>query len=299
MSAEMARVIRPLAITSANIVYTNVPENDHPPWAPGTYAKDAWVMHAHHVWQALKETDKEPGAPGSENDWNDGGATNLHRMIDEKVGSQTIMVDGIEVVVEQDDFVDGVYVLNIWANAIIVEMIDPIEEVVYEREIETVAADVDDWWEYFFEPITRISDVVLDDLPPYAGAHIRVRAVVAEGDEARIGTLGMGSKFDIGKARWGTSVGIRDRSVKEEDKYGNSFFQELDWSKRPEFDLIVDTNRVDLVLEELTKLRARPCVYIAHSKFTSTIALGKYNELMIVLAGPSVSECTLLIEGQT
>src|SRR5690606_4461792 len=110
---------------------------------------------------------------------------------------------------------------------------------------------------------------------------------------------GIGSKVDIGCARWGSSVSVVDRSIKEQDDYGNYFVQKRDWSKRPEFDLIIDTDRVDVVLAELAKLRAVPCIYIAHSKFTSTIVLGFYRELMIVLSGPTVSECTLTIEGLT
>lgn len=299
MSAEMARVIRPLSISPANLVSTNVPEDDYVAWTAGTYPAETWVRHQHRVWQALKETDKEPGTPGSENDWIDGGATNRWKMFDEKVGTQTINVDGVEVVVETDDFADGVYLLNLWSNAVRVTMIDAVEGEVYEREVSTVAADVDDWWEYFFEPITRTSDVVLDDLPPYAGVEIKVEILVAEGDTARVGAVGIGSTFDIGCARWGTSVGVRDFSVKEQDEWGNVFVQERDYSKRPEFDLLIETPRVDLVMSELAKLRARPCIYIAHSKFTSTIALGFYRELMMVLSNPSVSECTLTIEGLT
>lgn len=299
MSAEMARVIRPLSIRPEHLVYSNVPENDYTAWTPGTYAAETWVRHNHRVWQALKETEKEPGATGSENDWLDGGATNLWRMFDEKVGTQTININGVEVVIETDDFADGVYLLNLWSNSVRVTMIDAIEGEVYEREVSTVAADVDDWWEYFFEPITRTSDVVLDDLPPYAGVEIKIEILVAEGDTARVGAVGIGSTFDIGRARWGTSVGVRDFSIKEQDEWGNVFVQERDYSKRPEFDLLIETPRVDLVMSELAKLRARPCIYIAHSKFTSTIALGFYRELMMVLSNPSVSECTLTIEGLT
>src|SRR5690606_37613985 len=176
---------------------------------------------------------------------------------------------------------------------------DLVEGQVYEREIETLDAGCADWWEYFFEPVTRISDVVLDDLPPYAGIDIKVEVIVPVGEEAKIGALGLGSAFDIGRALWGTSVSIRDFSVKEQDEWGNTFVQQRDYSKRPEFDLIVDTDRVDLVMSELAKLRGVPAVYIAHSKFTSTIALGFYRELMMVLATPPISECTLTIEGLT
>lgn len=299
MSHEMARVIRPMAITPANLVSSNVAEADYSAWLVGTsYTTEQWVMHNHRVWQALRNnTGKEPGA--NPLDWLDGGATNRWKMFDEKVGTQTARIDGIEVVIDQDDFVDAVSLLNIWANSVRITMTDPVEGQVYQREIPTVAADVDDWWEYFFEPITRTTDVVLDDLPPYAGVEIKLEVIIAEGDTAKIGSLGMGSVFEIGCARWGSSVSIRDFSIKEQDEFGNLSVVQRDYSKRPEFDLIIDTDRVDIVMSELAKLRAVPCIYIAHSKFTSTITLGFYRELMMVLSNLSVSECTLTIEGLT
>lgn len=296
---EMARVIRPLSISPANLVSTNVPEDDYTAWSAGTYPAETWVRHNHKVWQALKETDKEPGATGSENDWNDGGATNLYRMFDTKVGTQTVQEDGIEIVLNVDDFADSVTLLNLHSNAIRVTGTDANEGQVYQREVQTLDAGAADWWEYFMDPITRISDVVLDDLPPYAGIDIKVEVIVSVGEEARIGALGLGSKFEIGCARWGSSVSIRDFSIKEQDEWGNTFVQQRDYSKRPEFDLVIETDRIDLVMAELAKLRSIPAVYIAHSKFTSTIALGFYRELMMVLSNPSVSECTLTIEGLT
>src|SRR5690606_33432411 len=123
---------------------------------------------------------KEPGAAGSENDWLDGGATNRWKMFDAKVGTQTVRADGIEVVLNVDDFADSVTLLNLHANSIKVTGTDTVEGQVYQREVETLDAGCDDWYGYFFDPVTRISDVVLDDLPPYAGIDIKVEVIVPE-----------------------------------------------------------------------------------------------------------------------
>lgn len=296
---EAARVIRPIQITPDVLISSNVPEDDYPEWEPGTYAAETWVMHNHKVWQALKETSKEPGAADAANDWNDGGATNRYRMFDNKVGSQTVMVNGIEVEVQSDQFVDSIALLNVFGNAVRITMTDPLDGVVFEREIPLVGADVDNWWDYFFLPIQRRVDVVIDDLPRYAGALIKVEVLVAEDDVARIGWLVIGARLEIGCARWGSSVSIRDYSIKDFDEFGNVTVIERDWSKRPELDLLIDTSQVDNVLQELARLRAIPCVYIGHSRFTMTIAVGFYRELMIVLSNPSVSEGTLTIEALT
>lgn len=299
MSAEKARVIRPMTITPEKLVYSNVPEDDYTAWAPGTYPVDAWVMHNHRVWQALRETTKEPGAADAANDWNDGGATNRWRMFDEKVGTQTEHLGGIVVELQADQFVDSIALLNVFANSVKVQMIDPDEGVVFERTVSTFDAGVKNWWQYFFKPIRRRTDVVIDDLPLYAGVTVRIELIVPEETAARLGSLILGTRFEIGCARWGSSVSIRDFSVKDFDEYGNVTVVQRPFSKRPELDLIIDTDRVDEVMEELSALRSIPCVYIGNSKFTTTIAYGFYHELLTVLSGPTVSECTLTIEALT
>lgn len=299
MASEMARVIRPMTITPATLVYSNVPEDDYPAWAPGTYAVDTWVMHKHRVWKAMRETDKEPGAEDAANDWLDGGATNRYKFIDEKVGTQTERVGGIVVEVAASEFVNSVALLNVFANSIKVQMIDQIEGVVFEREVYTYDAGVRNWWQYFFKPIRRRTDVVFDDLPLYAGVTLRIEINVPEETTARLGALIIGSRFDIGCARWGSSVGIRTHSIKEFDEWGNVFISKRPWAKRVELDLLIDTPRVDEVMEELAPLESEACVYIGHSRFTTTIAYGFYRDLMTVLSNPAKSECALTIEALT
>src|SRR5690554_5730493 len=103
--SEMARVIRPMQITPDNLVSSNVAEDDYPAWLVGTaYAVDAWVIDDHFVYQAAAaNTGKKPA--DSPTIWAKKGATNRWLMFDNKVGTQTVRVDGIDVVVEQDEFV--------------------------------------------------------------------------------------------------------------------------------------------------------------------------------------------------
>lgn len=298
MNLELARVIRPMTMTPATIDFTNVPEDDYVPWVPGTYPVDTWVRHNNHIWQALRETDKEPSVENP-NDWNDGGFVNRYLMIDGKVGTQTVNKGGIVVEITAHEFIDSIALLNIFANSIKVTVTDPQDGVIYYREMQTYDAGVKNWWQYFFKKIVRRSDAVFDDIPLYAGVLIRIELIVPEDVEARLGELIIGAGFEIGYLRWGSSVGIKDWSIKDFDQFGNVSVTERSFSKRPEFDLSIDTPRVDEVLEELTKLRAVPAVYIGHSTYTSTIAYGFYRELTIVLAYPSISNCTLTIEALT
>lgn len=300
--SEMARVIRPMTVTPAALISSNVPENDAPLWSPDAdYDAGAQVMLDHAIYQAaVANKGRNPATdttfPAA---WVRLNATNRWRMFDQKVGTQTTSQGGLVVEIQADGFIDSVAILNAHADSARVTMIDPVEGVVFEREAVMLDAGVRNWWQYFFKPIRRRKDVIIDDLPPYAGVTIRVELFIVAANEAKLGALILGSRFEIGCARWGSSVGIRDFSQKETDQWGNIDVVPGPRAKRPELDLIIDTDRVDYVMEELSLLASIPCVYIGHRRHTMTIALGFYRELLTVLSNPSVSECTLTIEALT
>ncbi|WYK06451.1 hypothetical protein DWF04_022710 [Cereibacter sphaeroides f. sp. denitrificans] len=93
---------------------------------------------------------------------------------------------------------------------------------VYVREIamqdETV---ISDWYSYFFEPITELSEFVLVDLPPYANAVVEVEAIRA-GGEVSVGQIVLGPVWAIGStAVKGTGFQGVDFSYVEQDEFGD------------------------------------------------------------------------------
>ena len=91
MSINRLTVVRPLAITPAMLVSTDVPETDYPEWDLGTtYAKDYRVIVAaqHKVYQSAVSGNvgKSPAADRAA--WQEVGATNRWRPFDKSVSSQ-------------------------------------------------------------------------------------------------------------------------------------------------------------------------------------------------------------------
>jgi len=289
-----------MTITPAALTYTSIPENDAPVWnATTAYPAGQIVMLNHWLYEAaFDNTGRNPETdttfPAA---WVKRGATNRYRMFDETVGTVSSAVGTLRFTITPDEFVDSFAVLNAHANVVRITQEDPHEGVVYEKEFELVGNDVDDFWEYFFEPITRRTEVVSTDMPLYFGAPITITLEAPEGEPVSVGHVGLGMAFEIGRARWGSSVGIKDYSVKDEDRWGNWSVKKGPYSDRMELDVIIDTPRVDQVRRELTKLGARLAVYIGHSAFDSLIVAGFYRELGIVLSNPAVSESTISIEG--
>lgn len=293
------KIIQPLKITPENLTAINVPESDYSAWAAGTYAKDAWVRHNHKVWQALKSTTKEPGAADSAADWIDGGPTNRWRMFDEKVGTVTSNDESIEFAVDPGTPIDSVAFFGITASTVQVTVRDGHGAIVEDRKSAPVVIDgVTDWHSYFFNPIMIREDFIIGKLPPSKFNSIEIK-IAKTGDPAGAGSVVLGRIATIGCAGYGSSVGITDFSRKERDEYGNWMIFERGFSKRAEFDVSIETRQVSHVQRTLAKYRAKPIVWIGSDSIEATVIYGYYKDFSIIIAGPTVSDCALTIEGLT
>ena len=287
-----------------SLVISNVDENDHPDWDDEvTYVAGQQVIvrgDNHRVYEALGgSTDSFP--PDNPEDWLDQGATNRWRMWDMAVGSEKQTVgnssDGsVEVLVDLSQPVNSVVLLNMDGVDVEVTMRDSGGNEVYTHYKILMLPSPADWWSYFFAPRRRAKMLVLTDLPPVRPSTIEM-TLKGGSDDARIGKMIVGQGFDIGCARYGTSVGILDFSRKERDPFGNNFVLERRYIDRAEFDIQVPTPRVDEVKELLAELRATPVVYVGKETFQSTVIFGFFRDFSIILSGPKQSDCSMEVEG--
>lgn len=292
------KIVRPLPVTPERLTATNVPETDHPFWsATKAYAVGDRVIQAHRRFEALRAHSKV--VPGTDTDpptWLDLGATNRWRMFDAVVASQTRMAAAIDVSVTPAAVVNAVALFGLSGVNVTVQMIDPLEGVVFDRTTSLVNAGVRNWYDYFFEPITRREDLVVLGMPAYGTARVRVVVRAGEG-EAAIGSLVLGSVRTIGETGYGSSVGITDYSRKERDAFGSPVIVQRGFSKRANFDVLIDTEQISTVQRLLASLRTQLVVWVGHEAFEETIVYGYYRDFDIVIRDPSVSPCTISVEG--
>jgi hypothetical protein len=295
------RIIKPVEITPAILTSSNVPENDYPAWTAGTYAQGDRRIYQHRIYEVLAETTTDSPTAGvgkSPPTWLDLGATNRWRMFDDKVGSLTERAGSIAVDLQPGAVINSVALFNLLGRSATVTFTDPSEGVVYQRTVSLVDAGVSNWYEWFFSPIGRQTDFVLLDLPAYGGASLSV-TVENNTETAACGHLVMGRQADIGVALYGTSVGITDYSRKESDAFGNSVVIQRAFSKRAEFDVMVETPAVSAVQRLLASIRAQPVVWIGAEGYESTFLFGYYRDFQISISGPTVSDATITVEGLT
>jgi hypothetical protein len=295
------RIIRPVEITPAILTSSSVPEDDYAAWSAATaYAVGDKVLYNHRNYEALvASTGANPETDTSDPPkWLDLGADNRWRMFDDKVGSLTEQAGSIAVELQPGAVINSVALFNLLGRSATVTLTDPSEGVVYQRTVSLVDAGVSDWYEWFFSPIGRQTDFVLLDLPAYGTAVLSVTIDNAS-DTAAVGHLVMGRQAELGVAVYGSGVGITDYSRKETDAFGNSVVVERSFSKRAEFDVVVDTPQIGRVQRMLADLRAQPVVWIGAEGYESTFLFGYYRDFQISISGPSVSDASITVEGLT
>jgi hypothetical protein len=233
--------------------------------------------------------------------WLDTGATNRWKMFDTSVQSQTVNAVTIDATVTLTDRIDTMAFLNIDAISVQVIMTDPVEGVVFNETVDTNNVEgIIDFYTYCFEPINRVTDLVINDVPPYATATVEVILVSPISGTTKCGGCVMGLGLTLGDTEMGATSGIQDYSIKQRDNFGNYTVLERAFAKRANFTVYMDSRLVDRAQNMLAFYRATPIVYIGSGSYGATVIYGFYKSFEISIGYPDgESVCTLEIEGLT
>lgn len=290
------RFIKPVEVTPDKLKYSSVPETEHASWlAASTYTAGAKVTKGRRIWEALADSQGVDPELDSGLVWLDTGATNRWRMFDEKVSSQTKSDGTLEVRIAPGGVVNAVSLINCEADSFTIKMVDPVEGMVYEETRQLLDYGAEDFYDYFFSDYDFRTEYVLEDLPAYPRAEITV--TLESSGVSAVGHLAVGVVRNLGVALYGTSVGIISFSRKETDDFGNTRVVRRPNSKRAEFDVEIETERVSFVQRELAAVDSVPVVWIGEDSIEATILFGLYQDFSIAISGPSVSDGTITVEG--
>lgn len=293
-------IVNPVTITPAMIVSSTAAVSTRTAWNSATaYVTNNEVYYNFKDWIALAaSTNVAPGTDDTK--WLEIGASNRYAMFDGVINNVTSAPTPLDVRVTPGTVVNSVSLFQVTANTVQVQVIDPVEGIVYDRT-EDMLDDtfVVDWYSYFFEPISRKSDVTFTDVPAYGSADIRIVAQAAAATNAIIGETVIGFQRRLGVTNFNTSVSIQDYSRKERDQFGNVSVVERQFSKLADYDVTCETSVVNLVQKALADIRTTPTVFIGDPNRPETIVYGFYRNFNIVLSTPSISDCTIEVEGLT
>lgn len=220
-------IIRPHAVTSANVVGSNVALE--PAWVAGTYALGEQVRHNDILWECIiASTDQTPGAG---TDWADIGPPNRMAAFDGEVEAnkgrvletKTTNPDLITFQIEGLAVVSGIAFFELAATRITITateittgdagsyVIDLPDQTQYEGSL----------WRWFFLPIERRTQYVNLDLGIPAGVTIDI-AIENQGATAAVGAIVMGTVEKVAVSNPGAQWSLSSRAKKEVTTFGTS-----------------------------------------------------------------------------
>lgn len=274
----------------------------YPVWSSvTTYAKDERVTYQYRTYLSLQATNTNQNPVTASTFWQDIGPSNTTAAFDTSYSTQTTRTSPLTFSIVPSSINTSLALMNLdGITSIVVEIISTLEGVVYTRTIDTTGGSIiTDWFDYFFTPFSLIRDVVLTDLPPYSD--VTINLTFNSDTTVKVGTIILGTVYEIGDTQYGLNYGIRDWSIKREDDFGNIVFLERNYSKRLEPNVYVNNIDFRKVTNLLTNIRAEPTVFIPTEDegYDSLITLGYLSDWNIEITYPTASMLRLDIKGLT
>lgn len=298
------KVIPPLPITDSRLTSSNVAETDYAAWsAATTYAIGNRVLvttGVHKIYESLQASNLNKDPTTNPTWWIEVSPTNRWKMFDTSNSTQTTNSNSIVVTITPGKVINAAALLNVDGTSVRVKVTDPTDGVVYDNTVSlNYNGTINNWYNYFFDPIMRKKNVILTDLPAYGTAPIEI-TITYTGNTAKCGVCVLGSVNCIGEGiELGASVGIQDYSRKEKNDFGDYVLVQRNYSKRARFSMAVLNDQIDALQDLLVDLRTTPCVWIGDDRYQSTMIYGFYKDFDIVIAYHLVSDCNIEIEGLT
>lgn len=290
---------KPILVTESLLASSNVAETVAA-WSAATYAEGAQVRRAKNGIQRIftsaqsGNTNHDP-ATDDGTWWTPGPPTNRYAMFDQSRGSQTSNAEAIVVQIPAPGLVNTLSLQNVDADTVRIVQTDLVEGVVYDETFRMVSnSGIRDPWAYATTPITRIADLTLIELKPYANSTLTV-TVSNPGGVARCGECVPAWLRRYGGTRWGGTVGIVDYSIKDPDDFGSFDPIERGYSKRVGLQVLVDPAMVDTVVDDLSKQRAKATLFVGDQDYGALALVGFVKDWSVEL-GPTIATLNIDIE---
>ena len=295
------RVIKSIETTDAILTYSNILEDEYPLWVSGTtYNVDDKVIYNHRIYNRIIGGDGTTPPDLDLTHWLDLGATNKYRMFDNIISSVSSRTGGIQFTLTPNQVVNSIALLNVNASTVRVVMTDPVDGVVYDQTKELRSANgITDYYSYFFAPLVSLTDsntAVFLDLPSKPTATITVYISSGAG-LVEVGEVVYGIQRVIGRTNYGTSIGIKSYSRKDVDEFGKVTVVKRKNSKYCEYDVDIDNTDLAYVQRLFQDIDSVPCLFIGNPDMEELIVYGFYSDFKSTISFPTVSKCTLRVEG--
>lgn len=294
------RVIKSVVTTDTILTSSNIPEDEYPAWVSGTsYTALGKVIYQHKIYERIVTGSGTTPPDLDQVNWLDSGYTNRYRMFDNTLSSVSSRTGGIEFTLIPNQIINGIALLNVNASTVRVVMNDPVEGVVYDNTKELrSSSNVNDYFSYFFAPLLseNLETAIFLDLPSKPTATITVYVSSGSG-LVEVGEVVYGIQSIVGRTNYGTAIGITSYSRKDTDEFGKVTVVKRKNSKYADYDIDIDNNNLASVQRLFSEIDSVPCVFIGNPDMEELVVYGFYKDFKATISLPTVSKCTLRVEG--
>lgn len=291
-------IIKPLTITPAMVVATDVPEADYAAYAAGTtYALGDRVIYDHGIYQSLAASNIGNTPSTTPAKWVFVSATNRFKLFDLVNSSQTAKASSMSYTLRPVTIVTAIGAVNLTSVFTIrVRVISDAYGLVYDKTItRTRRPPGSGWWNWFYGRRSESLASYYEDLPSFADAQIIVDFTGLA--DMAVGTLLVGqvSRWAIGPLP-GTGLGFNDYSQIKENQWGDVEIVPGKVAKRVSFNLKLTEQEADSFPDFIEAIGSRPCLWIGKKRNRDIIVFGFKTEFEF-LYDIGISNCSLSIKG--
>lgn len=300
------KIVPTLTVTDAVLGSSDVPEDDFTAWNSGTtYAAGDKVRRVvtdiHRTYESAQgsNTNHDPLTDDAEEWWIDLGPTNRWAMFSAPIAVQTVQADQIDVTLNITDPIDTVQLQNISAATVRIIRTHPDDGVVFDETFDmTSTRGIIDAYTYYFNPIVRLRDLLVENLPVYGRGTLRI-LLEAEGEEVACGLVLVGLSRRVGFTLYGARASTIDYSTKGFDRFGRPEIIERYYAREVSYQVRVPNDMVDETLDLFADYRARLVLVIGSGRYAALSVYGLAQEAEIAFEEPETSILTFRQLGMT
>jgi len=207
--------------------------------------------------------------PTNTTDWKLIETTNRYKMFDQYFKTMTTYNGNIEVTLTDINF-NAIYLGNIFADSVLIEVINNDTSLTIETKDIDLTVDCVDIFDYFFGDWMDYRNPTVKYERTSVFNNVSAR-ITFRGDFVQVGIFVIGKSYFIGSEAWGVKIEALDFStVTEDTETGEVYLQEGAELKVKSIDLWVDTTALKTIDNVLQRAKGKPAVYMSQNENVDT-----------------------------
>ncbi|MFG6604622.1 MULTISPECIES: hypothetical protein [unclassified Sulfitobacter] len=261
MPDDVASMFVPINMTDAVLVASNIPENDAPTWASGSYNTGDQVVYLHNVYEAV--TAGASTVPPNQDPvmWVRIGATNRWRPFDGSIGQDASRSGTITYDLVASTVCDGLAFIGLKAVSLRVRVVTSGGAVHIDETHDLVdGSSISSWLDFFTYETVYEPELVFTGLPVFPTDTVEI-TLDGGGGTASIGEIVLGRQVMLGKVIGGSRSGFTDYTSRNVDDFGNIELITRPTARKAEWRFVFDTRSNRRIQRELEKARGTKCFF--------------------------------------